>query len=68
MFKNHKKRSPFLYHLITGSAIIAAWRGIWGLLDIYLFPGNIALSYAVSAIIGIVILLINDFSISELSD
>lgn len=66
MLKHHKKKNPFLYYIVTGSAVIAAWRGMWGLLDLYVFPDNLALSYLVSTILGIAILYINDFSISEL--
>jgi len=66
MFKKHKKRNPFLYYLITGSAFIFFWRGIWGLLDIYLFPSYPILSYIVSAFIGITILYLNDYSLKEL--
>lgn len=57
-----------MYHLITGLAIVIFWRGAWGLADIYLFPENLALSYTVSTILGLVLLFINDFSASELSD
>ena len=52
--------------LITGAAIIAFWRGLWGLMDLYLFPQNEVLSYLVSAFLGILILYLNDFSLEEL--
>lgn len=68
MFKHHKKKNPFIYHFVTGIAIVIFWRGMWGLLDLYLFPGQPTLSYAASVIIGLGILYINDYSISELTD
>ena len=37
-------------------AIVLFWRGVWGLLDIYLFPHNLLLSYLISALFGIIIL------------
>ena len=58
----------FTYHLLTGLAIVVFWRGVWGLLDVYLFPGNEVLSYGFSVIAGIALLYINDFSLSELSE
>jgi hypothetical protein len=55
-----------LYALIVGLAVILYWRGIWGLADVYLFPDNSALSFSVSAILGIVLLFINDFKLDEI--
>ncbi|HBI33643.1 MAG TPA: hypothetical protein DEA43_03430 [Candidatus Moranbacteria bacterium] len=66
MFKHHKKKNPFLYHLISGIGLIIFWRGIWGLMDVYLFPGNPTLSHSIAITLGLVILYFNDFSISEL--
>ena len=68
MFKYHKKKNPFVYHLITGAGIVVFWRGVWGLLDLYLFPGNPLMSFITSIMIGLIILFLNDFSISELSE
>ena len=42
--------------IIIAFAIILFWRGIWGLMDLYLFPKNNMLSYIISIIIGIIIL------------
>lgn len=60
------KINKFIYSLITGLAMVSFWRGVWGLLDYYLFPNNEPLSYLVSFLIGLIILYLNDFSISEL--
>jgi len=43
--------------IIASLAIVCFWRGTWGLLDIYLFPKNPALSFLISIIIGIIILI-----------
>jgi hypothetical protein len=51
-----KKHHQFLYSLVIATAIIGIWRGLWMLLDLYLFPKNEALSASVSLIIGILIL------------
>jgi len=65
-FKNKSKTHQFTYYLLTGLGMVIFWRGIWGLLDFYLFPGNRELSYAISAVAGLLILFINDYSLSEM--
>ena len=45
-----------LYAVIIGFAVIAFWRGVWGLLDIFLFPNDYVLSLVSSLIIGVIIL------------
>ena len=46
-----------VFHTITVAfAIILFWRGVWGLMDIYLFPENYLLSSIASILIGIIIL------------
>lgn len=54
--------------LVIGFAIIAFWRGIWGLLDIYLFPNYLVLSYLISVLIGILILILTRNLIRTLLD
>lgn len=44
--------------LITAIAMIAIWRGMWGLMDLYLIPENYLFSQIASVILGITILLI----------
>ena len=44
------------YAILVGLAIVFFWRGTWSLIDIYFFPNNLALSYSLSAMIGIIIL------------
>ena len=56
-----KKRAVWekrIYAVIIAAAVIAFWRGLWGLMDIYLFPDNYALSLWISLIAGLVILFI----------
>ena len=50
--KLENKRTT-LNSLIIVVAIIMLWRGVWGLLDIYLFPDIPTLSYVVSISMGI---------------
>ena len=58
------KKNFTIFVLAVG--IVLVWRGVWGLLDLYLFPGNEALSFTVSIIAGIVILYFNDGKLNEL--
>ena len=53
-----KKRSlkKVIYVILIGFAIVSFWRGAWGLMDLYLFPSNLALSFSISVVIGVLIL------------
>lgn len=42
--------------IIVAFAIILFWRGLWGLMDVFLFPENQMLSYILSIFIGMAIL------------
>lgn len=61
--KNHFSQTVRI--LLEAVAIVFIWRGTWGLLDKYFFPNNPELSYFLSIVIGIVILLIDDWAIDE---
>lgn len=58
MNKEQKKRNlkNVAFTILIAFAIVSFWRGIWGLMDLYLFPGNQILSLSVSVLIGLVIL------------
>ena len=51
-----RKLKDILYVVLIGFSIVAFWRGVWGLMDLYLFPNNILLSYVVSILFSITIL------------
>lgn len=50
---------PVCTSLLIATAVISFWRGLWGMMDTYLFPEQEFLSYAVSILIGIVLLLLH---------
>lgn len=52
----------------TVLAMILFWRGAWGLMDLYIFPENEALSYLVTLVLGLFLLYMDDYSLSELSE
>jgi len=68
----HLKDSPQLNELKTlypntnVIVIIMLWRGFWGLLDTYIFPGSPTLSYLTCIALGAVILYLDDFKIDNL--
>jgi hypothetical protein len=45
-----------LLYLVGVVAVVAMWRGLWGLMDIYLWPNNPKRSNWVSFIIGFVMI------------
>jgi hypothetical protein len=66
-YKNWKKGNKILFAIIIGLAVVSFWRGAWGLLDEYLFPMNLVLSYWVSLIIGVVILIVTHYTTKTLA-
>lgn len=61
-----KGRHPNGNAIVIILAIVMLWRGVWGLLDTYLFPGSPTLSYLISIAIGGLVLYLDDFSIDNL--
>lgn len=51
-----ERKHPILYAIFVGSAVVLFWRGLWGLLDLYLFPNNYLVSSVISLVLGILIL------------
>jgi Fuseless len=65
-FLGLKSRHPVANAIIIVLAIIMFWRGMWRLLDTYLFPDSPTLRHLVSALLGVLILYLDDFHISNL--
>jgi len=60
---NHRKNLRIIIDILGA---IAVWWGTWGLLDVFIFPGNQILSYLISIALGFLLLLmgskgLNDF-------
>ncbi|MFA5532729.1 MAG: hypothetical protein WDA13_04015 [Candidatus Shapirobacteria bacterium] len=69
MFKNIRKflaRRKNLRIIIDVVAIIIIWRGIWGILDLFIFPNNPLLSYLTSTIFGFGLLLLDGNGLDDL--
>ncbi len=52
---------------MVGTAVVLFWRGMWGLMDMWLFPNNELLSYLTSAMVGVAILVATHKLDDELS-
>ena len=63
MFKKFEKletQHKTIYGIFVGFAVIAFWRGTWGLLDYYtgiLLPGRPLLSFWVMVLLGLTVLI-----------
>jgi hypothetical protein len=69
MFKNIRKflaRRKNLRIITDVLAIIIIWRGVWGLLDLFIFPQNPLLSYITSTIFGFILLLLDGNGLDDL--
>lgn len=56
--ENKEVHKNLFLTLMLAIAAVAFWRGVWGVLDVYLFPENYLLSSLISLAIGIIILYI----------
>ena len=65
-FSKVKTRHQLFFAILIVFAVIAVWRGFWGLMDIYLFPNNYELSLWISLIVGILILAYTHYAVKEL--
>lgn len=65
-YRRFKKKHKVLHILLVAFAVVMFWRGAWGILDAYFFPGNHLLSYLFSIIIAFIILYFDDFHLKEL--
>ena len=69
MFKKFRKflnRRKNLRVIIDLLGAIAVWWGLWGILDLFVFPENKILSYLVSIIFGFILLLIDGNGLDDL--
>ena len=70
MFNKLKRMKPVkqtLFAVIIAFAVISFWRGVWGLMDEYLFPSNHQVSFWASLFIGLIILVGTHYAVKELT-
>lgn len=61
-----KARYPIGNAIAIIIAIVMLWRGVWGLLDTYFFPGSPTLSHFSCALLGVLVLYLDGFHIDNL--
>ncbi|MCK5322028.1 MAG: hypothetical protein KAJ47_02085 [Candidatus Aenigmarchaeota archaeon] len=61
-----KSKHQILFAILIAFAVVSFWRGVWGLMDEYLFPNNYQLSLWISLILGILILIVTNYATKEL--
>lgn len=62
-----KKHHQLLFSLIVLSGVVCLWRGVWGLLDIYLLPNNLPLSFILSIVLGVGIISVVHYTIDKIT-
>jgi hypothetical protein len=64
-----KKRSlkNILNVLILAFAVVVFWRGVWGVMDVLLFPNDYLLSSIASIVVGVVILYFTKHLVTNLA-
>lgn len=62
-FLSTRKNLRIIINLLT---IIIIWRGVWGLMDLFVFPGNELLSYLTSVGLGFILLLLDGNGLDDL--
>ncbi len=66
VLKSFKADHPNANAVVIVLGIIMLWRGVWGLLDQFLFPGSPEISYMVSIGLGVLVLYLDNFSLDNL--
>lgn len=61
-----KSKHQTVFAVVIAFAVISFWRGVWGLMDEYLFPDNYQLSLWASLILGLAILVATHYVTKEL--
>jgi len=62
-FLNRRKNLRIIIDLLGA---IAVWWGIWGILDLFVFPENHLISYIVSIALGFILLIIDGNGLDDL--
>lgn len=65
-FKRMKPIKKVGFAILIAFAVVSFWRGVWGLMDTYLFPNDYLVSLWVSLVIGLVILIGTHYATKEL--
>lgn len=59
-------KKQLYFAVIIALSVIAFWRGVWGLMDLYIFPQNYLLSLIIPMVLGLMILVYTHYATKEL--
>ena len=65
-FRDMESHHQIIFAIIIAFAVVSFWRGVWGLMDLYIFPDNYNFSLWFSLFIGLGILSITNYVTKEL--
>lgn len=60
--KEMQRFQQILFIVLIATAVIAFWRGVWGLMDTYILPNNYILSCWITLIAGLLLLIITRYA------
>lgn len=69
MFKKFRKflqRRPHINTILELLGAIAIWWGVWGILDLFIFPENRIISYLACIVLGFLLLLVNGSGLDDI--
>lgn len=61
-----KRKHKVCFAILIGLAVVAFWRGAWGIMDVYIFPDNYGLSSLICLVAGIGLLWVTNYVVEEL--
>ena len=61
-----KRRHKVAFAIVIGFAVVAYWRGAWGIMDVFLFPNNYGLRCIVSLALGMGLLAATHYIVEEM--
>ena len=62
-FEQLKIHHQIIAALLIIIGVVSIWRAVWSLCDLYLFPSNPTLSYLISLIFGVVVVVATHYTI-----
>ncbi|HPT65690.1 MAG TPA: hypothetical protein PK257_00070 [Candidatus Woesebacteria bacterium] len=65
-FRKFIQRRPHLNAILEILGAIIIWWGVWGILDLFIFPENRIISYLTCIIFGFLLLLLNGSGLDDI--
>ncbi|MFH0701612.1 MAG: hypothetical protein V2A62_04195 [Candidatus Woesearchaeota archaeon] len=62
-FKKLAVHHQIIWSLIIATALVSIWRGIWGLMDKFIFPNDLLISSITTLLLGVGIFAITHYKL-----